>query len=55
MDGKNIFTPFSQEDLIPQPERLEIPHKKARFDIGIPKETNNQEKEFVFLQMQSKF
>ena len=44
MDGKNIFTPFSQEDLIPQPERLEIPHKKERFDIGIPKETNNQEK-----------
>ena len=44
MDGKNIFTPFSQEELIPQPERLEIPHKKECFDIGIPKETNNQEK-----------
>jgi len=43
MEGKNIFTPFSQEDLIPQPERLEIPRKKERFDIGIPKETNNQE------------
>jgi len=44
MDGKNIYTPFSQEELLTQTERLEIPRKKERFDIGIPKETNNQEK-----------
>jgi len=44
MEDKPIFTPFSHEDLIPQPECLEIPRKRERFSIGIPKEMNNQEK-----------
>ncbi|WP_322969637.1 alanine dehydrogenase [Faecalibacter sp. LW9] len=44
MEDQPIFTPFTHEDLIPQPECLEIPRKKERFSIGIPKETNNQEK-----------
>ncbi|MBF0596105.1 alanine dehydrogenase [Faecalibacter rhinopitheci] len=44
MEDHSIYTPFSHEDLIPQPECLEIPRKKERFSIGIPKETNNQEK-----------
>ena len=44
MEDKSIFTPFSHEDLIPQPECLEIPRRRERFSIGIPKETNNQEK-----------
>lgn len=44
MEDQPIFTPFSHEDLIPQPECLEIPRKRESFSIGIPKETNNQEK-----------
>ncbi|WP_068598350.1 alanine dehydrogenase [Vaginella massiliensis] len=39
-----IFTPFSKEEMIPQAELLEIPRKKEKFCIGIPRETNNQEK-----------
>ncbi len=44
MEDKPIFSPFTHEDLIPQPECLEIPRKREKFSIGIPKETNNQEK-----------
>ena len=44
MEDKPIFSPFSHEDLIPQPECLEIPRKREKFSIGIPKETNKQEK-----------
>ena len=44
MEDKPIFTPFSKQDLIPQPEYLEVPRKKEKFSIGIPKESNNQEK-----------
>ncbi len=39
-----IYTPFSESELIPQPERLEIAHKKGKLQIGIPKETKFQEK-----------
>lgn len=42
-----IFTPFSKEELIPQPELLEVPYKKEKFSIGIPRETNNQEKRVI--------
>lgn len=44
MEDKSIFTPFSHQDLIPQPECLEIPRKREKFSIGIPRETNLQEK-----------
>ena len=44
MEDRPIFSPFSHEDLIPQPECLEIPRKREKFSIGIPKESNNQEK-----------
>ena len=44
MEDQPFFTPFSHEDLIPQPECLEIPRRREKFSIGIPKETNNQEK-----------
>ena len=44
MEEQPFFTPFSHEDLIPQPECLEIPRRREKFSIGIPKETNNQEK-----------
>lgn len=33
-----IFTPFSNEQLIPQEERLEVPQKESLLCIGIPKE-----------------
>lgn len=39
-----VFTPFSREDLMPQEEMLEIAYKAGRLSIGIPKETNFQEK-----------
>lgn len=42
-----IFTPFSKEELIPKPELLEIPNKQEKFSIGIPRETNNQEKRIL--------
>lgn len=42
-----IFTPFSKEELIPQPELLEVPSKRERFSIGIPCEDNNQEKRII--------
>ena len=35
----NIFTPFTEEDLMPQEEKLEVVKKSKKFSIGIPKET----------------
>lgn len=37
-------TPFSQRELIPQEEMLEIQKKKGELFIGLPKETSYQEK-----------
>ena len=37
-------TPFSQRDLLPQEEMLEIQKKKGELFIGLPKETSYQEK-----------
>ncbi len=39
-----IYTPFTESQLIPQPERLEVAHKKGKLLIGVPKETKFQEK-----------
>lgn len=47
MDGKQFYTPFTHEELIPQPECLEIPRKKERLSIGIPKDDNSQEKRVI--------
>ena len=38
------FSPFSKEELIPQEEMLEIKKQKGELFIGLPKETNFQEK-----------
>lgn len=35
----HIFTPFTEEDLLPQEEKLEVVKKGKKFSIGIPKET----------------
>lgn len=35
----NIFTPFTEEDLMPKEEKLEVVKKGKKFSIGIPKET----------------
>lgn len=35
----NIFTPFTEEDLLPKEEKLEVVKKSKKFSIGIPKET----------------
>lgn len=35
----NIFTPFTEEDLMPKEEKLEVIKKGKQFSIGIPKET----------------
>lgn len=37
-------TPFSQAELIPQEETLEIQKTKGKLYIGLPKETSYQEK-----------
>lgn len=37
--GTAIFTPFTEEDLIPKEERLEVIKKRNTLSIGIPKET----------------
>lgn len=37
--GGTIFTPFTEEDLLPMEEKLEIVKKRQKFGIGIPKET----------------
>lgn len=42
--GKKISSPFSQQELIPQAETLEISKTKSELVIGIPKETHYQEK-----------
>ncbi|WHF52066.1 alanine dehydrogenase [Chryseobacterium gotjawalense] len=39
MSHTHIFTPFSEQDLLPQEEKLEIVKKEKQFSIGIPKET----------------
>ena len=42
--SKKITSPFSQQELIPQEETLEIVRQKGELVIGIPKETHYQEK-----------
>lgn len=42
--GKQITSPFSLQELIPQEETLEITKQKGSLVIGIPKETHYQEK-----------
>lgn len=39
MSTTNIFTPFSEEELMPKEEKLEVVKKGKQFSIGIPKET----------------
>ena len=39
MSHTHVFTPFSEQDLLPQEEKLEIVKKGKQFSIGIPKET----------------
>lgn len=39
MSSGQIFTPFTEEDLLPQEEVLEIPKKEKQFSIGLPRET----------------
>jgi alanine dehydrogenase len=39
MSHTNIFTPFTEKDLLPQEEKLEIVKKGKKFSIGVPKET----------------
>lgn len=39
MSSTNIFTPFSEQDLMPQEEKLEVIKKGKQFSIGVPKET----------------
>lgn len=39
MSTTNIFTPFTEEELIPKEEKLEVIRKGKQFSIGIPKET----------------
>lgn len=39
MSHTSIFTPFSEQQLLPQEEKLEIVKKGKKFSIGIPKET----------------
>jgi alanine dehydrogenase len=41
---KSFFTPFSHQELMPKEEKLEIQTRKRNFSIGIPKETDPQEK-----------
>ncbi|MGV8946676.1 MAG: alanine dehydrogenase [Lutibacter sp.] len=42
--SKKISSPFSQQELIPQEETLEVIKRKGELVIGIPKETHYQEK-----------
>ncbi|WP_326982808.1 alanine dehydrogenase [Chryseobacterium sp. MYb264] len=39
MSTTNIFTPFTEEELIPKAEKLDVIKKGKQFSIGIPKET----------------
>lgn len=42
--GKQIYTPFSKEELMPLEETLEVAKKGGKFRIGVPKETHYQER-----------
>lgn len=39
MSHTHVFTPFSEQDLLPQEEKLEVVRKGKQFSIGVPKET----------------
>jgi len=39
MSTTNIFTPFTEEELMPKAEKLDVVKKGKQFGIGIPKET----------------
>lgn len=39
MSSTNIFTPFSEQELMPQEEKLEVFKKGKQYGIGVPKET----------------
>lgn len=39
MSHTHVFTPFSEKDLLPQEEKLEVVRKGKQFSIGVPKET----------------
>lgn len=39
MSSTNVFTPFSEAELMPKEEVLEVIKKEKKFSIGIPKET----------------
>lgn len=53
--GTTIFTPFTEKELIPKEEKLEIVRKEKKFSIGIPKETCLDEKDYVLLPMQYRY
>jgi len=42
--GSTIYTPFSEKELIPKEEKLEVYKKNKKFLIGIPKENSFEEK-----------
>lgn len=42
--GGQIYTPFSKQELMPREEKLEVARKQGKLQIGIPKETDLQEK-----------
>ncbi|WP_370897129.1 alanine dehydrogenase [Chryseobacterium gossypii] len=44
MSTTNIFTPFTEEELMPKEEKLEVIKKGKQFSIGIPKETSLHER-----------
>ncbi|SIQ77012.1 alanine dehydrogenase [Chryseobacterium sp. RU37D] len=44
MSTTNIFTPFTEEELMPKDEKLEVIKKGKQFSIGIPKETSLNER-----------
>jgi alanine dehydrogenase len=44
MSTTNIFTPFTEEELMPKEEKLEVIKKGRQFSIGIPKETSLNER-----------
>ncbi|MBD8018323.1 alanine dehydrogenase [Kaistella pullorum] len=39
MSSTHVFTPFSEQELMPHEEKLEVVKKGKQFGIGIPKET----------------
>jgi hypothetical protein len=47
MEDQPIFTPFSHEDLIPQPECLEIPRKKNALASGFLRKRIIKKNEFL--------